>query len=79
MTYHSMRMLVAATCLSCAAPALAQDPSAISGTVNIYAAGTAGGGVDLFGRLLGRHMGRHITGEPNVVVQVMPGGRFWNL
>ncbi|MDB5649676.1 MAG: hypothetical protein JWL62_1196, partial [Hyphomicrobiales bacterium] len=34
---------------------------------------TAGGGIDLFARLLGRHIGRHIAGEPNVIVQVMPG------
>ena len=66
---------VIAAGLLCLAPiaALAQDAGAIPGTVNIYAAGTAGGGVDLFGRLLGRHIGRHIAGAPNVVVQVMPG------
>ncbi|MDO9442846.1 MAG: tripartite tricarboxylate transporter substrate-binding protein [Beijerinckiaceae bacterium] len=53
--------------------AVAQETSAITQQVVIYAAGTAGGGVDLFGRLLGRHIGRHIEGAPNVVVQVMPG------
>ncbi len=41
--------------------------------MTIYAAGTAGGGVDLFGRLLGRYIGAHIPGKPNVVVQLMPG------
>ncbi|MDB5596513.1 MAG: hypothetical protein JWM36_3474 [Hyphomicrobiales bacterium] len=60
-------------CVGLSGAAFAQDPAAITGQVTIYAAGTAGGGVDLFGRLLGRHIGRHIVGEPNVVVQVMPG------
>ena len=41
--------------------------------VTIYVAGTAGGGIDLYARLLGRHLGRHITGKPSVTVQVMPG------
>jgi tripartite-type tricarboxylate transporter receptor subunit TctC len=41
--------------------------------VTIYVAGTAGGGIDLFGRLVGRHLGRHIPGNPTVTVQDMPG------
>jgi tripartite-type tricarboxylate transporter receptor subunit TctC len=41
--------------------------------VTIYVAGTAGGGIDLYARLLGRHLGRHIPGKPSVTVQVMPG------
>jgi len=32
-----------------------------------------GGGYDVYGRLMARHLGRHIPGEPNVVVQNMPG------
>src|SRR5262245_16825605 len=39
----------------------------------IYVAGTAGGGIDVHGRLLARHLGRHIAGHPAVSVQVMPG------
>ena len=41
--------------------------------ITIYAAGTAGGGVDLYGRALGRHIGNHSPGKPSVVVQDMPG------
>lgn len=69
----SLRLVhrLAAIFLLAVSPSVAQET--ISGQVMIYAAGTAGGGVDLFGRLLGRHIGRHIPGEPNVVVQVMPG------
>ena len=41
--------------------------------VTIYVAGTAGGGIDLFGRLVGRHLGRHLPGNPAVTVEDMPG------
>jgi tripartite-type tricarboxylate transporter receptor subunit TctC len=52
-------------------PAAAQD--IIDRPVNIYVAGTAGGGIDLYARVLARHIGRHIPGKPAVNVQVMPG------
>jgi hypothetical protein len=52
-------------------PAPAQG--AIDKPVTIYVAGTAGGGIDLYARLLARHFGRHISGNPTVTVQVMPG------
>src|SRR5262249_36169550 len=39
----------------------------------ITVAGTAGGGIDLYARLLARHLGRHIPGHPGITVQVMPG------
>ncbi len=42
-------------------------------TVTILVGFTAGGGYDLYARLLGRHIGRHIPGNPAVVVQNMPG------
>jgi tripartite-type tricarboxylate transporter receptor subunit TctC len=32
-----------------------------------------GGGYDVYARLFARHVGRHIPGQPNVVVQNMPG------
>jgi len=53
--------------------ATAQSPDSIDRPVTIYVAGTAGGGIDLYARLLGRHLGRHIPGKPAVNVQVMPG------
>ncbi len=53
------------------APAAAQDT--IDKPINIYVAGTAGGGIDLYARVLARHIGRHIPGKPAVNVQVMPG------
>jgi tripartite-type tricarboxylate transporter receptor subunit TctC len=41
--------------------------------INIYAGSSAGGGYDTYARLLGRHIGRHIPGNPTVVVSNMPG------
>lgn len=49
----------------------AQDT--IDRPVTLYVAGTAGGGIDLYARLVARHLGRHIPGKPTVTVQVMPG------
>ena len=66
-------LAVAALALLCATPSHAQSPDAITKPVSIYVAGTAGGGIDLYARLLGRHIGRHIEGNPVVDVQDMPG------
>jgi tripartite-type tricarboxylate transporter receptor subunit TctC len=52
-------------------PAGAQ--TTIDKPVSIYVAGTAGGGIDLYARAVGRHLGRHIPGKPTVTVQLMPG------
>jgi tripartite-type tricarboxylate transporter receptor subunit TctC len=56
-----------------AIPALAQSPDIIDRPVTIYVAGTAGGGIDLYARMVSRHLGKHIPGRPSVLVQVMPG------
>jgi tripartite-type tricarboxylate transporter receptor subunit TctC len=32
-----------------------------------------GGGYDVYARVLARHMGKHIPGNPNIVIQNMPG------
>src|SRR4051794_23059280 len=63
--------MAAAVCLASAAPAQAADT--IDRPVTIYVAGTAGGGIDLYGRAVGRHLVRHIPGNPTVTVQDMPG------
>ncbi len=52
-------------------PLAAQET--ITKPITLYVAGTAGGGIDLYARLLGRHLGRHIPGNPAVNVQDMPG------
>jgi tripartite-type tricarboxylate transporter receptor subunit TctC len=71
-TLRSWSCLAAvAAALGSVAPAGAQET--ISRPVTIYVAGTAGGGIDLYARVVGRHLGRHIPGNPVVTVQVMPG------
>ena len=42
-------------------------------TVTIAVGSSPGGGLDTFGRLLSRHLGRHIPGNPTVVVSNVPG------
>ena len=42
-------------------------------TFTIVIGSSAGGGVDTYGRLLTRHIGKHIPGNPRVVPQNMPG------
>jgi tripartite-type tricarboxylate transporter receptor subunit TctC len=61
--------------LALASPAHAQSVEEFyrGKTITIQVGFTAGGGYDLYARVLGRHMGRHIPGNPQVVVQNMPG------
>ena len=56
-------------------PARAQSPADFyrGKTVSIIVGFGAGGGYDLYARLLGRFMGEHIPGKPNVIVQNMDG------
>jgi tripartite-type tricarboxylate transporter receptor subunit TctC len=42
-------------------------------TINVYVGFSPGGSYDFYGRLFARHMGKHIPGHPNVVLQSMPG------
>jgi len=41
--------------------------------IRIIAASAAGGGFDLYARYLSRHLGKHIPGNPTIIVQNMPG------
>ena len=41
--------------------------------INIVVGSSAGGGYDTYARLISRHLGAHIPGNPEVVVQNMPG------
>jgi tripartite-type tricarboxylate transporter receptor subunit TctC len=42
-------------------------------TVTIIIGYTAGGSYDLYGRMVARHLGKHIPGQPAVIAQNMPG------
>jgi tripartite-type tricarboxylate transporter receptor subunit TctC len=61
--------------MAAAGPAAAQDVAAFyrGKTVTIIAASAPGGGYDLYARTIARHLGKHIPGNPNVVVSNMPG------
>ncbi len=62
--------------LGTSSAALAQDHVAQfyrGKTVTIVVGTSPGGGYDLYGRLIARHIGKHIPGNPTVVVSNMPG------
>ena len=42
-------------------------------TIELVVGAPPGGGYDIYARTVGRHLGRHIPGEPTVVVKNMPG------
>ena len=42
-------------------------------TITIVVGSSAGGGYDLYARLFARYFGKHIPGEPTVIVSNMPG------
>jgi tripartite-type tricarboxylate transporter receptor subunit TctC len=74
----STRVLMLAAVIVAAllpSPARAQDGDFYRGkTVNMVVGYSAGGGYDQYARVLARHFGRHIPGNPTIVVQNMPGG-----
>jgi tripartite-type tricarboxylate transporter receptor subunit TctC len=66
---------VAALALLLSASAHAQSVDAFyrGKTVTLYIGFSVGGGYDLYARMLARHMGRHIPGNPQIVPQNMAG------
>ncbi len=50
-----------------------QTQSLAGKTFTIIIGSGVGGGFDVWARVIARHMSRHLPGEPNVVVQNMPG------
>src|SRR3954465_1340026 len=83
---HDGRMAVRATGLLLAglfvlaaaeaAPSQAQEVEGFyrGKQIAILVGSAAGSGYDLYARLLARHMGRHVPGNPTLIVQDMPGG-----
>src|SRR5712692_11953037 len=67
-------LIVAVMCL--VATAASADPVADfykSRNVSLVIGFGIGGDDDLWGRLVGKHIGRHIPGNPSVTVQNLPG------
>ena len=72
------RLLVLAASLAAlpVSSALAQDTAAQfykGRQVNVIVGSSAGGGYDIYARLIARHMGKHIPGNPTLVVSNMAG------
>src|SRR6516164_7699685 len=42
-------------------------------TIRLIVGFTAGGGYDAYTRTIGRHIGKHIPGNPAIIVENMPG------
>src|SRR5215467_2199525 len=70
-----LRMLAIALAASAgtAPDAVALDSFYSGKTLTIVVGYSAGGGYDQYARVLARHFGRHIPGNPTIVVQNMPG------
>jgi tripartite-type tricarboxylate transporter receptor subunit TctC len=70
--YETLLPLALAAVLAAVPPAHGQDFYK-GRTITITVGFSAGGGYDLNARTVGRHLGRHIPGNPNIVVKNMPG------
>jgi tripartite-type tricarboxylate transporter receptor subunit TctC len=54
-------------------PALAEESFYKGKTIHIIVGFAAGGGYDAYARVIGRHMGKYIPGNPSIVVENMAG------
>jgi tripartite-type tricarboxylate transporter receptor subunit TctC len=70
-----LKILFSIVCLAMlCGPANAQDNFFAGKTIRIVVGSSPGGGYDYWARLLARHMSKYLGGNPEVVVQNMPGG-----
>jgi len=70
---HWATLLFALLTAASARPALAQADVFAGKSVQMIIGFGAGGGYDLWGRTVGRHIGRQLPGAPGVIPQNMPG------
>lgn len=68
--------LVVVFLLLASPPARAQDAFYRGKSIRIIVGASAGGGYDTYSRTIARHMGKHIPGNPAIVVDNMPGAGF---
>jgi tripartite-type tricarboxylate transporter receptor subunit TctC len=76
MMFARTTILAVTACLTvCAQPATAQTVADFykGKTIQVVVGFGVGGGYDLYARVLGRYLGKHLPGHPNVVVQNMEG------
>ena len=67
-----------ATALMISTSAAAQESFYKGKTFSVVIGYSPGGGYDSYGRLLARHISRHIDGKPEVIVQNLPGAGSLN-
>jgi tripartite-type tricarboxylate transporter receptor subunit TctC len=68
----AMKILAGVVAAVLAAPALAADYYG-GKTIELLVGAPPGGGYDIYARAVGKHLGRHIPGNPTIVVKNMPG------
>src|SRR5947209_3072669 len=59
-------------------PGAAQAPSLAGKNVQMIIGSGTGGAMDLWGRVIARHIGKHLPGKPTIVSQNMPGAGGFN-
>ena len=70
---HRIAIALTAVGLLCAPAAFAQTDFYRGKTVNLVVSSSAGGGYDIMGRTIAKYLGKHIPGNPRVIVSNMPG------
>ena len=76
---HRLAVAFIAAIMLCVPAAFAQDAKSPQNnfyrgkTVTLVISSSSGGGYDIMGRALARHLPRHIPGNPRVIVTNMPG------
>jgi tripartite-type tricarboxylate transporter receptor subunit TctC len=69
----ALASIFAALVAAGAPSASAQAPNLAGKTVNLIVGSPPGGSADIWGRVVARHIGKHLPGQPSVVLQHMPG------
>lgn len=67
-----MSLLLCVVCLAPARPGFAQDFYR-GKVIRVIVGGSPGGGFDIYTRAIARHMGKHIPGNPSLIVENMTG------
>ncbi|MDO9439980.1 MAG: hypothetical protein Q7T73_03725 [Beijerinckiaceae bacterium] len=77
---HVTVSLGAILATSLVSPAAAQTAAEFykGKTISLVIGFSPGGGYDTYGRLLAKHLGNHIPGKPNIIVQNLPGAGSLN-
>src|SRR5947209_3642549 len=69
----TMRLTILAALAACAGAAEAQTPFYQGKTLSLIINFTAGGPTDTEGRIMARHLAKHVAGNPTIVVRNMGG------